>query len=126
MSIASRLAAPLAVLAVTVLALAACGTSPSPSPSPTVESGVRGISLIVGGPAPGGPRPDPGPQIAIHRGSLHGPVVARIRTDAHGKFSVSLKPGRYTLVQLSDSALPKTVTVPAHGFVSVKLLIEAM
>ena len=81
--------------------------------------------MIRGGPAPGSPRPEPGTRIAVYQGSLDGPLVARAKADAHGRFSLALKPGRYTLVQMSDAARPKTVRVPPNGYVNVKLFIEA-
>ena len=125
MTIPSRLVAFLVLFMVAALALSACGNSPTPSPSPTIHSGVQGVSLIVGGPAPGDPRPEPGTRVAVHRGSLDGPLVTQTRADAHGKFSVTLEPGRYTLVQISDAAMPKSVTVSPNEYASVKLYIEA-
>jgi len=125
MIVPSRLAALLAQLAVAVLALSACGSSPAPSPPPASDSGVHGVSMIRGGPALGNPRPEPGTRIAVYQGSLDGPLVARAKADADGRFSLALKPGRYTLVQMSDAARPKTVRVPPNGYVNVKLFIEA-
>ena len=61
----------------------------------------------------------------MHEGDLDGEVVARTTADANGQFTVDLKPGRYTVVQLSDAARPGTVTVPSGQYVSVKLTIQA-
>lgn len=122
----SLVASILALLLAATLAFAACSRVPAPSPSPTISSGVRGASLIVGGPVPGGPRPDPGVWIAVHRGSLHGPLVAQTRADLQGNFAIDLEPGRYTLVHISLMAGPKTVTVLPNEWVSVKLVISAL
>jgi hypothetical protein len=107
------------------LAVAACAQSPAPSPSPSVSSGVRGISLIAGGPGDTR-RPEPGIRVAVYLGGFDGQLVARTKADAQGKFSVALEPGRYTLVQISEGAVPETVTVPPGEYVRVKLFIAAM
>jgi hypothetical protein len=120
----ARMVAGLALFTLVGLALPACGGSPAPSPSPSPSSGVRGVSMIVGGLA-STPWPQPGTTIAVHEGSLDGAVVARTKAGAHGVFVVDLQPGRYTLVQVSDAAMPKTVTVTPGDYASVKLIIQA-
>jgi hypothetical protein len=80
--------------------------------------------MIVGGLA-STPWPQPGTAVVVHKGSLNGPVVARTKAGARGAFTVDLEPGRYTLAQVSDGAMPETVTVPAGEYVAVKLTIQA-
>jgi hypothetical protein len=121
----SLVAGILTVFVAVGLALAACAQSPNLSPWPTVDSGVRGVSFIAGGPGDTR-RPEPGTRIAVYLGGPDGRLVARTKADAHGKFSVALKPGRYLLVQISDGAVPETVTVPPGQYVRVKLFIAAM
>jgi hypothetical protein len=74
----------------------------------------------VGGPAPGAPRPWPG--TVSWRGPTHGTVTV----DAHGRFALSLPPGRYALTGHSprygdgaylcraSRALVVRVGAPAH------------
>jgi hypothetical protein len=109
----------LAILtAVLLLSLAACGNSAS--------GGVQGTALIAGGPAPGSPRPEPGVTIAVHKGNLQGAIVARTKASPTGAFRISLSPGNYTLVEISDAARPRTVTVKPGKYVTIVLTIQAM
>ena len=108
------------------LVTAGCGgTSPSPSPS-TADSGVKGKALIVGGPPPGGPRPMSGVTVAVHRGKLGGPIVAKRRAAFDGSFTFDLPPGTYTLVEVSDAAVAQTVVVRPGQRATVRLLVQAM
>jgi hypothetical protein len=108
----------LAILtAVLLLSLAACGSA---------SGGVQGTALIEGGPAPGNPRPEPGATVAVHKGGLHGTIVARTKASPSGAFKISLSPGKYTLVEVSDAAVPRTVTVKPGKYVTVVLTIQAM
>ena len=109
------------VALVSILVLVACGTSPSPSPS----SGVRGKALIVGGVAPGGPRPMSGVTVAVHRGQLRGPIVAKGQAASDGSFKFELSPGTYTLVEVSDAAVPQTLLVTSGQYARVRLLVRA-
>lgn len=118
---------PAFLLLVAALLLSGCGDgSPSPSPSSSLPSGVQGTAMIEGGPVPGGPRPMPGVTVAVHEGGLHGPIVARVKADATGAFKVDLPPGAYTLIEVSDAAVPQTVRVEAGQYVTANLVIEAM
>ena len=64
---------------------------------------VAGQYTLAGGPAPGLARPQTG-TIWAYSGDLDlarvqgAAAVAHVRTDASGKFSLSLKPGEYTLL----------------------------
>ena len=90
------------------------------------SGGVQGTALIEGGPAPGNPRPEPGVTVAVHKGGLHGTIVARTKASPSGAFKISLSPGKYTLVEVSDAAVPRTVTVKPGKYVTVVLTIQAM
>ena len=108
-------------LAIAVLSLAGCESSPSPSPSPTLHSGVHGLSLVkVLGP----PAPQPYVTVAVHRGDIHGAIVARAKADSTGAFAADLAPGTYTLVQVFGGAVPKSVTVVPGQYATVKLTIR--
>jgi hypothetical protein len=114
----ARMRISLAILpSLVLLSLAACGSAPG---------GVQGRALIEGGPAPGNPRPEPGVTVAVHKGGLHGTIVARTKASPSGAFKISLSPGNYTLVEISDAAVPRTVTVKPGKYVTVVLMIEAM
>jgi hypothetical protein len=110
--------APLIALA--MLSLSSCGTA-----ARSAHSGVQGMAMIAGGPAPGSPRPEPGVAIAVHEGNLHGTIVARTKADPSGAFKVDLSPGTYTLIETSDAAVSQTVTVKPGKYVSVTLTIDA-
>ncbi len=90
----------------------------------SAASGVQGVSMIVGGLA-STPWPEPWTGIAVHEGSLGGPLIRQTRADGQGAFTVDLPPGAYTLIQISDGAVPATVAVPAGEYVAVELTIQA-
>jgi hypothetical protein len=108
------------LVALAVSALSSCGAA-----AQSARSGVRGMAMIAGGPAPGSPRPEPGIAIAVHRSDIHGAVVARTTADSSGAFEVDLSPGRYTLVEVSGAAVPRTVVVRPGEYVVVTLQIDA-
>jgi hypothetical protein len=94
------LAAGIAALA--MVALAGCsshadatGTTSTSSAQETSRAGadqgtVRGTLLLVGGPAPGAPRPaSPGTV------TLSGPSVVRVEVDGRGRFETTVGVGRY-------------------------------
>lgn len=64
---------------------------------------VAGQYQLVGGPAPGLPRPQTG-MIWAYAGKVassrlaRSTAVAHVRTDASGNFTLSLQPGQYTLI----------------------------
>jgi hypothetical protein len=120
MTRSSRCLVTALLLASLLLLLSACG-----SPSPTLHSGVQGKGMITGGPKAGS-RPDPGVTVAVHRGDLHGAIVAKVKADSSGAFRVDLPPGTYTLVEVSGSAVPRTVTVEPGKYVKVTLRINAL
>jgi hypothetical protein len=113
------LALLLVLVVLGALFVSACGgTASSPS-------GARGRALIVGGPAPGSPRPEPGVWVAVHAGPLAGPIVAKARATSDGSFSFDLSPGTYTLVEVSSAAMPRTVVVKPGQYAPVTLVINA-
>jgi hypothetical protein len=108
------------LVALAMLSLSSCGTA-----AQSAHSGVQGVAMIAGGPAPGSPRPEPGVAIVVHEGDLHGTIVARTKADPSGAFKVDLSPGAYTLIEGSDAAQPQTVTVEPGKYVTVTLTIDA-
>jgi hypothetical protein len=109
-----------AVVGLVMLSLSSCGTG-----ARSADSGVRGVALIAGGPAPGSPRPEPGVAIVVHKGDLHGRIVARTTAASSGAFKVDLSPGTYTLIEVSGAAVSRTVTVEPGTYVAVTLQIDA-
>jgi len=121
-----RLFSILLALALLMVMVPACGNdSPTPTPSSSTASGVQGKALIDGGPAPGSPRPQGGVTVAVHEGTLDGPVVAESRAGMDGSFRFELPPGTYTLIEVSDAAFPETVVVQPGQFADVTLYIHA-
>jgi len=118
-----------------VAAVAGCGhgstasLSPSPTRASAVPAGIDGLLTEEGGPLPeGSPLPEPNVRIEVHRGGEAGEVVERIRTDANGRFSVNLPPGRYTAVPVpwgDEAVLPTSpVTVRAGERVQVHVRLS--
>ncbi len=81
--------------------------------------------MLGGGPYPGIVRTEPGMTVAVHEGDLHGRIVATTKADSSGAFKVDLPPGTYTLIEVSDGALPQIVTVEPGKYVTVTLWIAA-
>jgi hypothetical protein len=104
------------LVVLTALFLSSCGGSPS--------SGVQGKALILGGPVRT-PQPQVGVTVAVHRNELDGPVVAKTSVGTDGGFKFDLPPGTYTLIEVSDAAVPETVVVEPGWYVDVKLFIMA-
>ena len=105
-----------------VLLLAACGTTaPSPLPSSSATSGVQGTVMWAGGPVVSTDGASPHAQqgtlprvtVVVRRGDIGGAVVAKVKTDAAGRFLVELPAGTYTLVAQVPGARPEKVTVEA-------------
>lgn len=115
-----RCIATATLVALAVLTLSSCGAAARPA-----HSGVQGMAMLAGGPAPGSPRPEPGVAIAVHKGGLHGTIVARTTADPSGAFKVDLSPGTYTLVEISGAAVSQTVSVEPGKYVTVTLTIDA-
>jgi len=114
------------LLALTALLPLACGgVSPSPAPSPSPLSGVQGRAMIGGGRYPGIAESVPGVTVAVHEGDLHGETVATTTADSSAAFKVDLRPGTYTLMMISDGAMPQTITVEPGKYVTVTLWIAA-
>jgi hypothetical protein len=116
---------PLAVL-LALLSPTACGGASSHPSATTGTGGVHGVAMAGGGPLPGDSTPSPWPvrnvAVLVREGDVNGVVVARVKTDQAGKFSVDLPPGTYTLIQsVPGGAEPKTVTVSAGQYVEVTL-----
>jgi hypothetical protein len=108
------------LVALAVFCLSSCATTAG-----SARSGVRGMAMIAGGPAPGSARPEPAVAIVVHKGDLHGAVVTRTTADPSGRFKVDLPPGRYTLTEVSGAAVSQTVVVKAGDYVAVTLQIDA-
>jgi len=114
------------LLALPALLLLACSTvSPSPAPSLSQASGVQGRAMLGGGRYPGIVLSEPGITVAVHGGDLHGEIVATTTADSSAAFKVDLPPGTYTLIEVSDGAIPQTVTVEPGKYVTVTLWIAA-
>lgn len=79
---------------------------------------VTGQYRFVGGPAPGVNRAEPG-TIWAYAGTVdlsrlqQAKAVAHVQTDVSGNFTLSLKPGRYTL--LGSQGLSSSVTADGCG-----------
>jgi hypothetical protein len=140
--IGERLISLVFLLAAT-LSLASCGgtTHPNPSPSPSSTSGAFGIALVnQGGMMTAPPMPSPLPSgfgdseavpcphciivVEATSGQGAGRVVARVRTDAQGLFTVSLPPGRYLAYGRGyrDFGLGSRFTVRAGAFTRVRVI----
>jgi hypothetical protein len=111
------------LLALLLLGAMACGAAP--------KSGVRGTALMGGGPViadiPAHRWPNRA-TVVVHEGDAGGTVVASVKPDSSGAFTIDLVPGTYTLVQSggSDSGGPsKTVTVERGSYAKVTLLMVA-
>ena len=120
MSRFSRCLAIAPLVALAMLSLSSCGTA-----APAAHSGVQGMAMLAGGPAPGSPRPEPGVAIAVHQGDLHGAIVARTKAGPSGAFKVDLSPGTYTLIEGSDAAQSQTIVVEPGKYITVTLTIDA-
>ena len=131
------------------LALASCagGTGPSPSPSVTAArhtSGIRGIVLLEGGPYIASPSPLPAGfgsgrqgrpypfvtvRVTANSGADAGRVVATLKPDRRGLFTIALQPGDYVLEPIvqKDGPAPvqSTVAVTAGTFARAVVLVEA-
>ena len=81
--------------------------------------------MLGGGPPPGIVLSEPGMTVAVHEGDLHGEIVATATADSSAAFKVDLPPGTYTLIMISDGAMPQTVTVEPGKYVTVTLWIAA-
>ncbi len=100
-----------------LLLISACGT-----PS---KAGVRGVAMTGGGPVDANNPPHTWPSrnvtVVAHEGEVGGPVVARVVADQAGRFSISLPPGTYTLVQAELGGQAKTITIRPGEFADVTL-----
>lgn len=118
--------------------LAGCGPqsgNPSSATPPTRTSGVSGTATIDGGcplVRPDSPCPDQPLQAIIsvtRTGSSD--VLARVRTDEHGRFRIPLDPGAYVLqpVNTTNSLLPRAatqaVTVTAGEFLDIRIRFDS-
>ena len=127
MSRFAALLVPIAVLLLALATLSACGTPAPPYPSASPDSGVRGSAKTAGGPAKSdgtaGVSPSGAVSVVAHEGMADGPFVASTLADHAGKFSIDLRPGTYTLVQVTGvgGRQPKTVTVRPGEYTHVTL-----
>jgi hypothetical protein len=120
-----------AALSVLFLFLVACAGRAS---SPSGDSGVRGTVLLgptcpvetMESPCPDRPLADV--QIQVLQGS---DVVATVRSDGDGRFTVALEPGDYVLQAVVEqggpgmSAKPVDVTVTSGAFVEVNVPVDS-
>jgi hypothetical protein len=91
------------------LVLAGCGGG-----SATHVHTTRGKLVQVGGPAPGAPVPLAGVRIEFQGNG----AVADVRTDGHGRFTVDLAAGTYTVhigPHRIPMAVPRFVHIPHAG-----------
>jgi len=120
-----------AALSVLFLFLVACAGRAS---SPSGDSGVRGTVLLgptcpvetMESPCPDRPLADV--QVQVLQG---GDVVATVRSDGDGRFTVALEPGDYVLQAVVEqggpgmSAKPVDVTVTSGTFVEVNVPVDS-
>jgi hypothetical protein len=112
-------------------------TTPSPAPSSTPTAapqatGVAGVAL-VGPMCPvireGTPCPDRPWEGTVVVRTPSGAEVARVDTDAEGRFAMDLPPGEYLVVSLTTGVLPAPasveVTVVAGQVAQVELLLDS-
>jgi hypothetical protein len=87
------------------LLVAGCGTG---SAAHTVRT--HGTLVQVGGPAPGAPVGIAGAQLTFQGNG----ASAAVRTDGHGRFTVDVAAGTYTVAVRSHGAAPVTVPHIVH------------
>jgi hypothetical protein len=94
------------------------------------QTGIRGVAQvgpIVPVERPGVPNTRPLANALIEvRSVASGSILAEMRTDQHGRFTIPLAAGTYELVPLPPQpgaflprGMPQMVAVTAHGFTSV-------
>jgi hypothetical protein len=106
-----------AFLSIVALAAAGCMGSAAHSTTPPT-TGIDGRARQIGGPRPGR-RPLANVRIHVLTGDR---VVAMVRTDAHGRFSLRLPPGTYRVELDGGQELqPGRVTVEAGGTTHLSL-----
>src|SRR5581483_7692257 len=100
------------------------------APAQHVHTGIRGVALLgpiapVERPGVRNERPLAGAVLDVRR-ATGGRILAEVRTDAHGHFTIPLRPGKYTVIprpphpgSYLPHAWPQNVTVTAHGYTSV-------
>ncbi len=123
----------LALLVVALAALVAACAGPTGGPGPA--GGIRGVVLLgpmcpverQGSPCPD--RPIPATVEVLARDGA-GPIIARTRAGADGRFEVRVAPGRYLVVALWATGMRRqspavAVTVPAQGFANVTLRVDS-
>jgi hypothetical protein len=112
------------VFCVAVLAASAgCFGSATHGTSGSAETAISGTLRIVGGPAPGLPRPIRHAKVNVIAGAR---VVATMTTDERGRFSLRLPPGTYAFaLKGGPGLLPPTAVVAATGTTHLSLRLEA-
>ncbi len=96
------------------------------------ETGIEGT--VLWGPVKPGPstpdQPEQEPLAASFTVYSGDSEVAKFRSDRAGDFRLALPPGDYTIVPSSSTPVPRPetqvtrVTVPARGYVSVKIMLD--
>jgi len=127
---------PLLLLALVVaLLFYGCGGSGSGPIQGDGTSGVRGVVTSAFGTPDNVPVPVANAFVSIHNlpvsglsgvgnQSRPGPTLIQVKTDAQGRYSIAIKPGDFIVISnltgdgISTLGL-KSVTVPAHQFVTV-------
>jgi len=85
--------------------------------------GISGTLRLVGGPAPGLPRPIRHAKVNVIAGAR---VVATMTTDDRGRFELTLPGGRYHFELTGGQELvPRTAVVAATGTTHLSLRLEA-
>ena len=124
---------PLALVA--ALLFCGCGGSGSGPIQGDGTSGVRGVVTSPFGTSDNVPVPVANAYVSIHNipvpvqsgvgiPSVPGPTLIQVQTDAQGRYSIAIRPGDFIVISNQNGEANsilgrKTVTVPAHQFVTV-------
>jgi len=94
----------------------------------TRPAGIMGIMREVGGPF-GGPRPHANTLVEVRWSSVGGPVVASTTSGKQGQFKVTVAPGEYWVVPVTngdEQVLPDHVTVQPGSYAVAKPFFSVM
>jgi hypothetical protein len=96
LSAASAVAVSLAVLPLVFGSPAIASAKAQHQPAGHAAGTVKGVLELFGGPYPGRAYPRPGTVTAHHKGKKE-TITVTVRTNKHGRYTLNLPPGRYTL-----------------------------